>query len=203
MKKGKKAKKAILGIVISIALVIILGVTNIVPYFAVIPDMVKVGVDYISLDRNPDYPDEKEIEKALMENAEVKRPFILADRADFDKVREEYRTKKYTPYTEKLLEYVLSNADALIDTSIYPPMDYVLDEEDSILPISREVICRMVILGYAWQITGEEKYAESFERIASQYNDIQLKIIIKFVYPFEGSLPRLNLIKYDIFMRYF
>ena len=49
MKKGRKAKKAILGIIISIALVIILGVTNVVPYFAVIPDMVKVGVDYISL----------------------------------------------------------------------------------------------------------------------------------------------------------
>ena len=174
MKKGRKAKKAILGIVISIALVIILGVTNVVPYFAVIPDMVKVGVDYISLDRNPDYPDEKEIEKALMENAEVKRPFILADRADFDKVREEYKTKKFTPYTEKLLKYVLSNADALIDTSIYPPMDYVLDEEDSILPISREVICRMVILGYAWQITGEEKYAEraktEIEKVCS-YDD--------------------------------
>ena len=174
MKKGRKAKKAIFGIIISVALVIILGVTNVVPYFAVFPDMVKVGVDYISLDRNPDYPDEKEIEKTLMENAEIKHPFILADRADFDKVREEYKTKKFTTYTEKLMKYVLSNADALVDTSIYPPMDYVLDEEDSILPISREVICRMVILGYAWQITGEEKYAEraktEIEKVCS-YDD--------------------------------
>lgn len=174
MKKGKKAKKAVLGIIISIALVIVLGITNIVPYFAVVPDMVKVGVDYISLDRNPDYPDKEQIEKALMENSEIKHPFILADSADFDKVREEYKTKKFTPYTEKLLKYVLSNADALIDTSIYPPMDYVLDEEDSILPISREVINRMVILGYAWQITGEEKYAEraktEIEKVCS-YDD--------------------------------
>ncbi len=163
MKKGRKAKKAkkvILGIFISVALVIVLGASDIVPHFAVIPDMIKVGIDYISLDRNPDYPDKKEIEEALNGNAEVKHPFILADSADFDKVREEYETKKFTAYTEKLLEYVLSNADALLDTAIYPPMDYVLDEEDSILPISREVICRMVILGYAWQITGEEKYAE-------------------------------------------
>lgn len=174
MKKGKKAKKALLGIIISIALVIVLGVTNVVPYFAVIPDMVKVGIDYINLDRNPDYPDEKEIEKAFMENAEIKHPFILADSADFDKVREEYKTKKFTPYTEKLMKYVLSNADALLDTGVYPPMDYVLDEEDSILPISREVICRMVILGYAWQITGEEKYAEraktEIEKVCS-YDD--------------------------------
>ena len=156
----KKGKKAIFGIIISIVLVIVLGVTNIVPYFAVIPDMVKVGVDYISLDRNPDYPDKEELQKALVENAEKGHPFILADKADFDKVREEYESNNFTPYTEKLTEYVLSNADALLDTSIYPPMDYVLDEEDSILPISREVINRMIILGYAWQITGEEKYAE-------------------------------------------
>lgn len=156
----KKGKKAILGIIISIALVIVLGVTNIVPYFAVIPDMMKVGIDYISLDRNPDYPDKDEVEKVLMQNAERGHPFILADKADFDKVRKEYKSKKFTPYTKKLVDYVLSNADGLLDENVYPTMEYVLDEEDSILPISREVINRMVILGYAWQITGQEKYAE-------------------------------------------
>lgn len=174
MKKGKKAKKAILGIIISIALVIILGVTNVVPYFSVIPDMVKVGVDYISLDKNADYPDKEEIARILTEKNEVKRPFILADKTDFDKVREEYKTKKFTTYTKKLLKYVLLNADAICDMEIYRPMDYVLDEEDSILPISREVICRMVILGYAWQVTGEEKYAErakaELEKVCS-YDD--------------------------------
>ena len=174
MKKGKKAKKAILGIVISIALVIILGVTNVVPYFAVIPDMVKVGVDYISLDRNPDYPDKEEIEKALMENAEKDNPFVLADGVDFDKVREEYKSGEFSDYTKKLTEYVLSNADTLCDTEAFPPMEYVLDEEDSILPISREVISRMIILGYAWQITGDEKYAErakaEIEKVCS-YDD--------------------------------
>ena len=47
----KKGKKAVLGVLISVILVIVLGVTNVVPYFSVIPDMVKVGVDYISLER--------------------------------------------------------------------------------------------------------------------------------------------------------
>lgn len=174
MKKGKKAKRAILGIVISIALVIILGVTNVVPYFAVIPDMVKVGVDYISLDRNPDYPDAQEITDTLITKTERPHPFILADKEDFDKVRKEYKAKSFTPYTKKLTEYVLSNADALCDISAYPPMEYVLDEEDSILPISREVISRMVILGYAWQITGDEKYAERAKlelKKVTTYND--------------------------------
>lgn len=170
-----KGKKALLGSIISVTLVIVLGITNIVPYFAVIPDMVKVGIDYISLDRNRDFPDKNELAEALL-TAEEKNshPFILADMADFEKVREEYKTKKFTEYTEKLTDFVLSNADALLDRNIYPTMDYVLDEEDSILPISREVINRMIILGYAWQITGDEKYAESakeeLEKVCS-YDD--------------------------------
>ncbi|MEE1320553.1 MAG: DUF4962 domain-containing protein [Acutalibacteraceae bacterium] len=172
----KKRTKAFLGIIISVMLIIALGITNTVPYFAVIPDMVKVGIDYISLDRNPDYPDENQLSEEYFKNLSLSRshPFILADKADFDKVRKEYKSKQYTPYTEKLTEYVLSNADTLCDISDYPPMEYVLDEEDSILPISREVISRMVILGYAWQVTGEEKYAErakaEIEKVCS-YDD--------------------------------
>ena len=169
----KKGLKAFIGIIISIILVVVLGITNIVPYFAVIPDMVKVGIDYINLDRNPDYPDKKEVITAL-ENAEIQHPFILSDKAHFDKVRDEYKSKNYSEYTEKLTSYVLKNADGLFDKSVYPPMDYVLDEEDSILPISREVINRMVILGYAWQLTGHEKYAarakEELEKVCS-YSD--------------------------------
>ncbi len=173
--KSSTAKKAISGIIISIALVVILGITNIVPYFAVIPDMVKVGIDYISLDRNQKFPDKKELVEALIKAEEsVQHPFILADREDFQKVREEYTTDSFSEYTEKLTSYVLSNADALLDLSVYPPMAYVLDEEDSILPISREVINRMIILGYAWQVTRDEKYAEravyELEKVCS-YDD--------------------------------
>lgn len=154
----KKGIKTLLGIFISITLVIVLGITDVVPYFSVIPDMVKVGIDYISLERYSGYPEKKELIQTL-EKAEILHPFILADKNDFDKVREEYESKSFNEYTEKLTLFVLSNADGLLDKNIYPPMEYVLDEEDSILPISREVINRMVILGFAWQITGDEKYA--------------------------------------------
>lgn len=159
-----KGKITLLGTFVSIVLVIVRGITGVVPYFAVIPDMVKVGIDYISLDRNPDYPDDKMLAEALVKSKEtVQHPFVLADQMDFEKVRAEYESKKFSEYTEKLTAYVLSNADALLDLSIYPTMDYVLDEEDSILPISREVVNRMIILGYAWQLTGEAKYAERAE----------------------------------------
>ncbi|MBR2868785.1 MAG: heparinase II/III family protein [Clostridia bacterium] len=175
MKKLSKFKKTVLGVFISIVLVVALGITNIVPYFAVIPDMVKVGVNYITLDRNTDYPDKKDLSEAIVSKGNsVNHPFVLADVNDFSKVREEYKTKNFSEYTEKLTSYVLANADGLLDMKTYPPRDYVLDEEDSILPISREVINRMIILGYAWQLTGEEKYAEravaELQKVCS-YND--------------------------------
>lgn len=155
----KKKTKAFLGIIVSIALVIILGITNTVPYFAVIPDMVKVGIDYISLDKNKNSVTETELLNKL-DSVETEHPFILADKENFDVVRNEIKNNSFSPYTKSLYLSAISNADALLDMSVYSVMEYVLDEEDSILPISREVINRMIILGYAWQISGDTKYAE-------------------------------------------
>lgn len=155
----KKRTKAFLGIIISIALVIILGITNIIPYFAVIPDMVKVGIDYISLDKNKNSVSKTELKNKL-DSIEIEHPFILANSGNFETVRTEVRNNSFSPYTKSLYLSAISNADALLDTDIYPVIEYVLDEEDSILPISREVINRMIILGYAWQISGDMKYAE-------------------------------------------
>lgn len=155
----KKRTKAFLGIIISIALVIILEITNIIPYFAVIPDMVKVGIDYISLDKNKNSVSKTELKNKL-DSIEIEHPFILANSGNFETVRTEVRNNSFSPYTKSLYLSAISNADALLDTDIYPVMEYALDEEDSILPISREVINRMIILGYAWQISGDMKYAE-------------------------------------------
>ncbi len=171
----KKRTKVFWGIIISIVLVIVSGITNIVPHFAVIPDMVKVGVNYISLNKNPDSVTDKELLTALKTaNENIEHPFVLADRACFDTVRNEVESGSFTDYTKGLYNSVIKNADGLLDTNTYPVSEYVLDEEDSILPISREVINRMVILGYAWQITGDEKYADrawaELEKVCS-YDD--------------------------------
>ena len=155
----KKRTKAFLGIIVSIALVIVLGITNIVPHFAVIPDMVKVGIDYISLDKNKNSVSESELINRL-DSIETEHPFILADKENFDIVRNEIKNNSFSPYSKSLYLSAIKNADALLDTEVYPVLEYVLDEEDSILPISREVINRMIILGYAWQISGDAKYAE-------------------------------------------
>lgn len=157
----KKRYKVTLTAVLAVALVIILGITDIIPHLAVIPDMFKVGIDYISLDANQNAIREKELADKLSEaEAAISHPFILADKAAFDTARSGYADKSFNQYQQDLNSYVLQNADGLLDTKTYPVMPYVLDEEDSILPISREVINRMIILGYAWQITGEEKYAQ-------------------------------------------
>ena len=155
----KKRTKAFLGIIISIALVITFGITNIVPYFSVIPDMVKVGIDYISLDKNKNSVSGTELITKL-DSIEIEHPFILANKVNFDAVRNEVKNNSLSPYTNNLYLSAIANADALLDTEIYPVLEYVLDEEDSILPISREIINRMIILGYAWQISGDTKYAE-------------------------------------------
>ena len=156
----KKRTKVFLGIVISIILIIALGVTNIVPYFAVIPDMVKVGVDYITLHKDKDAITQSELLVNLEKVKNSEHPFVLADKKAFDNIRKEVKNNSFNDYTKALYTYVIDNADALLDESIYPVLEYTLDEEDSILPISREVINRMIILGYAWQVTGDEKYAD-------------------------------------------
>ena len=134
------------------------GITDIAPHLAVIPDMVKVGIDYISLNPYNGGAGKNEL-RALIESTEAEHPFVLASKEDFNLARAEYASGSFSPYTEALNSNVLANADALLNTDVYPLMPYELDEEDSILPISREVINRIVILGYAWQITQDEKYA--------------------------------------------
>lgn len=158
--KLKKRTKVFLGIVISIVLVVALGVTDIVPHFAVIPDMVKVGVDYITLNRDKDAITQREILTKFESIKGTEHPFVLTCKENFDTVRNEVKHNSFNDYTTALYNYVINNADALLNETHYPLLEYALDEEDSILPISREVINRMVILGYAWQVTGNVKYAD-------------------------------------------
>jgi hypothetical protein len=168
-----KRKKIISVLLVFVILFSGFPLKYIIPYFDVIPGMIEVGVDYIDLDFNRGAVTKKELKNALAET-EVAHPFVLATKENFDIVRREYITKSYNSYAQALCNSVLSNAQALLDEKIYPPMEYVLDEENSILPISRETISRMVILGYAWQVTGEKKYAarawKELEKVCS-FND--------------------------------
>ena len=164
--------KALVAVLSAITFILSVSPLNLViPYLDVIPDMVDVGIEYIDLDFNMGAVTKSELKKALKE---TEHPFVLATKENFDVARQEYYNKDFTVYTKALSDSVIANADGLLNRSVYPVMEYVLDEEDSILPISREVINRMIILGYAWQITGEKKYAdrawEELENVCS-YDD--------------------------------
>ena len=134
------------------------GIGRFMPHLAVVPDMVRIGLEYIDLDVNTDAPGKKELQSAL-EAAQDAHPFVLAGKDRFDEVRAEYKSGAGSDYTAALTNYVLQNAEALLDETACPPIPYELDEENSILPISRETINRMVVLGFAWQVTGDERFA--------------------------------------------
>ena len=136
-----------------------LCISGAVPYLDVIPDMVKVGIDYISMNRYKAAPDKNELTEILNDKKSV-HPFIFADSTVFSLCSEELDKQADDEYVKALYAYVIPNAEALLDTEVYPVLPYVLDDEDSILPISREVINRMIILCFAYRVTGEEKYAE-------------------------------------------
>ncbi len=155
--KHKKALAALLAVT-AVLLAAVLGGNSFAPHLAVIPDMVKVGLEYIDLDANTDAPDAKTLLSAL-EAAPEKHPFVLAGGERFETVRAELAAGTADGYTQALTKYVLDNTEALLDESVSPPIPYALDEENSILPISRETINRTVILGFAYLVTGEERYA--------------------------------------------
>ena len=55
------------------------GITEVVPYLAVIPDMVRVGKDYINLQRNEDAISKKELKTELEANRGKEHPFVLRE----------------------------------------------------------------------------------------------------------------------------
>lgn len=127
-------------------------------YLGVIIDAFKVAIDYFNLQMNTNTVSKDELVDLMKEiKDENIHPFVLADSSDFDVIRKEYFDASNVSNTKQMAYSTVNFANKLIDT---PLLEYTLDEEDAILEISRECISRMIALGFAWQITGEEKYAE-------------------------------------------
>ncbi|MCR5484286.1 MAG: heparinase II/III family protein [Clostridiales bacterium] len=136
------------------------GLGKFTPHFAVLPDLIKVGIDYISLQTDDNAVSKSTLKKELPRAvAGSEHPYLFVTKEQFATVTAEQKAQTFTPYTNALHQYALQNADDLVTSDSFMPMPYVLDEEDSILPISREVFSRIVILGYAWKTTGDKRYA--------------------------------------------
>ena len=119
-------------------------------------DTAAVGLDYLTLSH--DLP---RIPKARMEAdlaaaiAGAEHPFVLANKAQFDRARAEIAKPEGDGYIRGAAAYAMEQADCLLDEQ---PCEYFFSDGERLLEVSREVLNRMVTLGFAWQMTGEEKY---------------------------------------------
>lgn len=169
-RKGKIALIIISSVLCLSVIITALGITDIVPAFSIIPDMVNVGTDYISLSINKNAPTISDINVELNKTQNL-HPFIFATGEDFDRIKEDSEKGFSDEYEKAHYDYIIKNADALLNKDAFPVSEYVLDEEDSILPVSRECINRIVILSFSYNVTGEEKYAlralEELEAVCS------------------------------------
>lgn len=100
-------------------------------------------------------PDMDEIQEAY-ENSGYKNvhPRLHANADDFARLRAESETNATL---KKWTDTVISQADGLLDQE---PLEYTIPDGLRLLDTSRGVQDRLLKLGYAYQITGDEKYAE-------------------------------------------
>ncbi|MDR2687864.1 MAG: heparinase II/III-family protein [Oscillospiraceae bacterium] len=122
----------------------------------ILADTAAVGLDYLTLSH--DLP---RIPKARMEAdlaaaaAGVEHPFVLADASQFERVKAELADPGGDAYVKEAAAYALEQAGAMLDA---PPCEYFFSDGERLLEVSREVLNRMITLGFAWQVTGEARY---------------------------------------------
>jgi len=123
----------------------------------ILVDTAKMGLDYLTLSRGLPRVSRAQMRADLEAAiAGVEHPFVLANEAQFARVKAELANPEGDDYIKKAAAYALEQADAMLDV---PPCEYVLPDGQRLLEVSREVLNRMITLGFAWQVTGEEKYA--------------------------------------------
>ena len=119
-------------------------------------DTAKMGLDYLTLSRDlPRIPKEQMEADLAAAIAGVGHPFVLADAAQFARVKAENADPDGDAYIKDAAAYALEQADCYLDA---PPCEYFFSDGERLLEVSREVLNRMTVLGFAWQLTGEEKY---------------------------------------------
>ncbi len=90
-------------------------------------------------------------------------PRICATKEDFDRIRTiQYSDSDY----KKVVDAVISRADAYIGQ---PSLEYVIPDKQRLLVVANAAYQRTSNLGFAYQITGDKKYAEACKKLL---NDI-------------------------------
>jgi hypothetical protein len=108
------------------------------------------------------------LEAAKAKNPNKNHPRIIMTAEDFARLRE----NKDKGITQKIVAAVLANADKHLEQ---PPRIYEIPDGVRLLSTSRAVEWRLMYLSYAYQITGEEKYAaravKEIESLMTNVND--------------------------------
>lgn len=166
--------KSVVSIVMTVIMLITgIGVSGSLPPLAVMTkDTVVAVTDMFRLSHA-----ERKIPVAQMEaavrsaNGQLSHPFILADKAAFDRVREQYAAADGDDYIKARFAYVLRQSGLLLEQA---PMEYELPDGERLLEVSREVLNRVMTLACAWQVTRDETYAQrawlELEKVCS-YDD--------------------------------
>ena len=109
--------------------------------------------DYLFFER----PSQAKIAAAYAESSlKGVHPRIQATAADFARLKTEVQTD---PQKKIWYEQVIAQADYLVDVN-RDPVKYELPDGIRLQTVSKDVSRKMYVLGMAYQLTGEEKYAE-------------------------------------------
>ena len=120
-------------------------------------DTAAVGLDYITLSRDLSRIPKKQMEADLAAaSARAEHPFVLTSRAQVERVKAEIGDPAGDAYIKDAAAYALEQADCLLTTM---PCEYFFSDGERLLEVSREVLNRIVTLGFAWQVTGDTQYA--------------------------------------------
>ncbi len=82
-------------------------------------------------------------------------PRVMADKLDFDRIRNTMQTDKTV---ERWVKGIISSADGYLANT--EPLIYELRDGVRLWYVSQDMIAHMLPLGFAYQITGDQKYAD-------------------------------------------
>ena len=109
--------------------------------------------DYLFFE-NPSYDEIK----TAYNNSDLagQHPRIMATAEDFKRIRDDVKSNEYM---SRWYQQLLIEADVLVEDNT-TPLKWELRDGMSLLPVAEEAMNNMYVLGMAYQLTGDKKYAE-------------------------------------------
>ena len=149
----KKKKRALISLITAAVLIFALIISGAGKMFI---DTASMGLDYITLKKNPiQKVSSADIEEAMLNRSQSKI-FVLASDDDFSRLKENFQ-KRDSKKLNEYFDYVKECADELLTLPVH---EYELDaEEDSILETARNILERVICLSFMYRMTGDESYA--------------------------------------------